>query len=463
VAGMLIAQLGGSVLRATFLPKATAAPVAGDPRTLLFAGAAALAAGLLTGLAPALQATKTDLTTALKAGAREGTYHRSRLRIALLVMQGALSVVLLVGAGLFVKSLGNVKSVRLGYDVTPVLLVNLNMRGVELDSMKKLSLYRDLMDKARALPGVEAVSKQVSVPFWSSWTTNLHVAGIDSVNRLGDFYLNGVSPDYFKALGTRIIRGRGITDEDREGAPGAMVVSEAMAKVLWPGKDPLGQCVRVEADTVPCTYVVGIAESIKNQKLGDDPGLQYYLSAAQQSPIQGGLFIRVHGDAAELGPTVRRGLQPAMPGASYITVTPMSEVLGGQTKSWELGATMFLAFGVLAFVLAAIGLYSVISYDVARRTHELGVRVALGAQVGDLIRLVVSGGLGLAAVGVVIGSVAAFAAGRWVAPLLFNESPRDPVVFALVAGLLMAVAFVASFLPARRAANVDPNRALRSD
>ena len=157
------------------------------------------------------------------------------------------------------------------------------------------------------------------------------------------------------------------------------------------------------------------------------------------------------------------GYQPLMPGASYVTVTPLADVLGSQTQSWELGATMFTVFGVLALALAAIGLYSVIAYNVAQRTHELGVRSALGAQLGDLVRLVLTDGLRLALVGVVLGSIIAFIVGRWAQPLLFEQSARDPAVFAGVAVLLLAVAALACFIPARRAGRVDPMRALRSE
>jgi ABC-type antimicrobial peptide transport system permease subunit len=242
-----------------------------------------------------------------------------------------------------------------------------------------------------------------------------------------------------------------------------MVVSAGMAKRLWPSADAIGQCVKVNADTVPCTYVVGIAEDIKAQKLDADDAYYYYLSHAQFSPSSGGLFIRTRGQGVKFVETIRRRLQAEMPGASYVTITPFDEIIGGQTKSWSLGASMFLTFGVLALVLAAIGLFSVISYNVAQRTHELGVRVALGAQMGDLVRLVVSEGMKLGAIGVALGATAAFASAKWIAPLLFRESPRDPVVFSIVAGVLLTVTMVASFIPARRAARVDPNRALRSD
>ena len=242
-----------------------------------------------------------------------------------------------------------------------------------------------------------------------------------------------------------------------------MVVSQAMAQVLWPGRDALGQCVRIGGDTVPCTYVVGVAGNVKSQDLSEDPGYFYYLSTDQFAPDMGGLFVRTEGSAERAREMLRRSLQPLMPGPSYVTVTPLSEVFDNQTRSWRLGATMFTVFGILALTLAAIGLYSVIAYNVAQRTHEMGVRVALGAEVRDLVRLVLREGLLLAAVGVALGAGVALVVSRWVKPLLFDESPRDPVVFGAVAAALITVALVASLLPARRASRVDPMRALRTE
>jgi putative ABC transport system permease protein len=462
-AGILIAHWGGAALRAGLLEASEAAAGFRDPRTVLFAAGAALLVGLLTGLAPVLQATRADLTGDLKAGTREGTYTRSRARTALLILQGALSVLLLVGAGLFVKSLTKVEATDLGYDVDPVLVVNLNMRGVELDSAGDVVLRDRLLEAAKSIPGVEYASRQVAVPFWSTWSMGLYVEGIDTVSRLGEFDLNAVTPEYFQTLGTRILRGRGITSDDRHGAPLSIVVSEAMGKVLWPGKDPIGQCIRVVSDTLPCTYVVGIAENIRQQELGADSSFYYYLSLPQFRPRQGGLFVRTRGEAQRLREVVRTRLQREMPGVSYVSVTPFSDIIGSQKRSWKLGATMFVAFGGLALLLAAIGLYSVIAYNVAQRTHELGVRRALGAQAKHAVRLVVVDGLRLAAIGVAIGILIAFWAGRFVKPLLFEVSPRDPAVFALVAGLLVLVAVAASWIPALRASRVDPNVALRTE
>ncbi|MBX6365780.1 MAG: ABC transporter permease [Gemmatimonadetes bacterium] len=463
-AGMLVAHGGGSLLRAVILPKGAESTVLGDPRTLLFAAVAALACGVLTGLAPVWQARRVDLVSDLKAGVREGGYRRSRTRTGLLVLQGALCVVLLVGAGLFVRSLRNVQTLRLGYDADRVLVVELNMRGVDLDSAHAVMLRRALLEKAQSLPGVEHAALNTSIPFWSVWSIPLHVAGIDSVSQLGEFDLNAVTPDYFATMGTRILRGRGIDARDVAGAPGAMVVSEAMARRLWPGQqDPIGQCVKLAADTVPCTYVVGVAENIKNNSLSDDPELYYYLSAEQFNPDRTGLLVRTRGEAAPQAERIRRLLQPVMPAPAYVTVTPFAEVVGEEMRSWRLGATMFVAFGALALALAAVGLFAVVAYDVTQRRHELGVRVALGARVGDVVGLVVRQGLRIGVVGIAIGCVIALAGARWVQPLLFNVSARDPLVFAGVAALLAAVAVVASWLPALRAARVDPTEALRTE
>jgi predicted permease len=337
------------------------------------------------------------------------------------------------------------------------------MRGVKLDSAQNIALRRRLLDATSSIPGVVSATRQLTMPFWSEWDMSLYVAGIDSVDKLGSFDLNAVSPAYFKTMGTRLLAGRSLTEADKDGAPRAMVVSEGMAKTLWPGRPAIGQCVKVGADTVPCTYVVGIAENIKERQLDNDPGLYYYMSIEQYHPDMGGLFVRTSGPAVDYQETVRRTLQRVMPGASYLVVTPLTQVLGGETRSWRLGATMFVVFGTLALVLAAIGLYSVITYNVAQRTHELGVRAALGARMGDLARLVVREAMQLTVAGVALGLGLALFVARWVEPLLFHESPRDPWVFGIVAAVLLAVAAVASFMPAQRAARADPMQALRSD
>jgi predicted permease len=462
LAGLTIAQFGGAVVRRAIFDVDTPTSTFSDSRLLICVALLAALAGLLTGLVPALQAGRADVAGSLKSGAREGTVHRSRLRVALLVAQAALSVVLLVGAGLFVRSLRNVQNVRLGYDTEQVLWVNLEERGVKMDSVQQIALREQLLQRAQTLSSVEDASRGLTVPFWSTWEFSLFVAGIDSVNKLGDFTLQAGSPSLFKTLGTRLIRGRGITAEDRNNAPKVMVVSEGMAKRLWPNEDAIGKCVRVNADTNPCTTVVGISEDVRRGSLSE-PEFHYYMPIDQFARSQGGLFIRTRGRAATQVEPIRRSLQQSMPGVSYVTVTPMETILGRQTRSWRLGALMFTVFGGLALVLAAIGLYSVIAYNVTQRIHEMGVRVALGAQGRDVIRLIVREGLTIVIPGVALGAVAALAAGRWIAPLLFNVSPKDPPVVVSVIVTLLLVAIAASWIPALRAARVDPNEALRSD
>ena len=423
----------------------------------------ALVAGALTALAPVLQSRRTDVAESLKAGVREGGHRRSRTRTVLLLLQGTLSVILLVGAGLFVRSLRKVEAIPLGYDVDPVLYIYPNERGVKLSDQEQIALRQRLVEAARAIPGVERASLGLTVPFWDTWEEDLHVAGIDTVSRLGSFTLQAGSPEYTTTVGTRILQGRGIEAEDRKDAPGVMVVSASMGNKLWPGREALGQCIRMGSDTAPCTTVVGVAEDARQNSITDDAGLHYYLPITQFHPEAAVVFARVRGNASAMTESVRRQLQPLMPGDGYVTVTPMRDIVDPNLRSWRLGATMFLAFGGLALALAAIGLYSVIAYDVTQRTHELGVRIALGARINDVVRLVVRDGFRFALVGVAIGSLVALWAAHWIEPLLYAESPRDPVVFGLVCFVLLLVAVLASAVPALRAARVNPTTALKTE
>jgi predicted permease len=382
-------------------------------------------------------------------------------------VQSALSVVLLVGAGLFVRSLSNVRDVRLGFDADSVLVVTQEMRDVRLDSAGTVALRLRLLDAAKHMPGVSHAALREAIPFggMSSWP--IAVPGVDSARNLGEFDFNSVSPEYFATMGTRILRGRGFQETDREGAQLVAVVGASMAAALWPRQNALGQCLRVgmNPDTMPCRSVVGVAEDIHSRKVGPESKLfYYYLPAAQWRPDVGdGLFVRVHGDAGALVEPLRKQLQREMPGTAFVTVQPLADFTDATMRSWIVGAKVFMALGLLALLLAAIGLYSVIAYNVTQRTHELGVRLALGAGRAGVVRMVVAESLRVALIGVVIGSLVALAGGRWIAPLLFNQSPQDPTVFAVVTVVLLSVAVAASSIPAFRAASVDPKTALQSD
>ncbi len=463
IAGLTIGRWGGPALRAKFLTSSVDTSVVTDVRTLMFVGLAVVLAGVATGLAPAWQAGRLDVTRFLRLGAREGMLQRSSLRGSLLVIQAALSVLLLVAAGLFVRSLDNVRHLHMGYDIEPVLLVRLNMRGVRLDSARSEDLWRRLTRAVRTVPGVERAAIARDIPLLEIAMANVkRPPEMDSLRfaKLGIFQ-NIVMPGYFATVGTRIIRGRAFDSTDAAGAMPAVVVSRRFAETFWPGRDAVGQCVmRGRGD---CAYVVGVAEDIRNSWTNEDQGLQVYTPATQDPIRQRVLYVRMHGPAELYAERLRAVLQREMRGASYVTATPYSDIVGDAMKSWQLGATVFVAFGVLALLLASIGLYSAISYNVTQRTHEMGVRRALGAQGADVITLVMRQGVLFGGIGVGLGGALAYAAASRIEPMLFKVSARDPYVFAFVTIAMLAVAVAASFFPARRAASVDPNVALRSE
>ncbi|MEO6446150.1 MAG: ABC transporter permease [Gemmatimonadaceae bacterium] len=460
---MAIATGGTVILRALFLPEDTVLSVLTDTRTLLFAGVLALGAGLLTGLVPALQAGRGDLASALKSGSREGVYQRSRLRSVLLVAQGALSVVLLVGAGLFVGSLQQVRSMRLGYDVDPLVLVSRNMRGVTMSDTSSALLGARLEAEVKAIPGVESASRVLTVPMYNTWSAGIFVEGSSTASKGGPFTLQAGPPDFFRTSGTRIVRGRGFTTDDAAHAPPVAVVSGQMAATLWPGQEALGRCMRVEADSLPCVTVVGIAEEMHQHDLTSPPGPSFYLPIEQFSPEDADLLVRVTGNSTAMAEVLRRQLQPLMPGDAYLNAVSFRQIIEPRRKSWQAGATMFLVFGSLALLLSAIGLYSVISYAVTQRTSELGVRIALGARRAHVLRLIVGEGMRHAIVGVSIGAAVALVAAGKLQPLLFRQPARDPVILGSVIVILLLVACLASVIPAWRAARLDPSRALRAE
>ena len=466
--GLPLAQWGGGLLRRFLLPANEAGIVATDGRTLGFTAILCLGLALLTGLAPALQSLRADVAGSLKAGMRDSGYRRSRVRTALLLLQGALSVVLLVGAGLFLRSLSNIRGLRLGYDVEPIVYVDGNLRSIRLSDDEKNALADRLVESALTVPGVAEATLTVSVPFYSSEGRGAPtVEGRDSLAKLGRFETEAGSPRYFETTGTRIVRGRGFRSTDGAGDPPIVVINQAMADALWPNEDPIGRQMRIGSDAHPFLTVVGIAENVRSRRLASDGEFHYYLPAAQYRTHLGAsrlsLLVRVKGNGADFVGAVRRQLQQEMPGDAYVSALPMQYLISPQQRAWQFGATMFTAFAGLALVLAAIGLYSVITCAVAQRTRELGVRIALGANAGRVVRLILGEGILFAAAGIAIGGAIALTAARWLQPLLFSVSARDPLVFASVAALLALVSVVACIRPTLRAIRVDPVMALRSD
>lgn len=461
VAGVLVAHWGGALLRTVLLPDLDWSSGIFDQRVLLFAGVIALGAGLVTGLAPIRQLASTDVASALRSGGRGSSLRSSRLRKTLLVVQGAVSVVLLVGAGLFVRSFRNVRALDLGFEPQHVLTVGVTARGTPLDSVQKEQLARAMVERVTTLPNVEHATRGLTVPFSSEWTQPIVVPGIDS-SRLRDlFYIVPVSADYLATMGTRLLSGRAIADGDRAGTEPVVVLSENAAHRIWAGANPIGRCIKLEPDA-PCMTVVGTAQDIR-ASFDDDPSPQVYVPIGQHPQPSMRLFVRTRGDAARSTESVRRALQELMPGAAYVNATPLEEFVASEFRSWRLGATMFTIFGLLALLVAAIGLYSVVAYDVSQRTQEIGVRVALGATAGTVIRLVLADGVRVVAFGLVLGGIVALAIANRVTPLLYHVTGKDPLTYAFVVLVLLAVALLASLAPALRASRVDPNIALRAE
>jgi ABC-type antimicrobial peptide transport system permease subunit len=254
-----------------------------------------------------------------------------------------------------------------------------------------------------------------------------------------------------------------VHDADDAGAQFVAVVSESMARVLWPGQDPLGQCFRVRRANDPCRVVVGVAEDVTRSSLTDETPYQYYLPWKQYTGAGSGIFLRVDGDPAERAPAIQRALQANVPARALVLVDPLQDRIDIQLRSWRLGATMFTVFGFVALALTAFGLFSVISYGVAQRRHEFGVRLTLGASPSEVHGLILRQGAGDAAIGIAAGIALTFASTARLRPLLFHVSPRDPAVYVLVTVALLLVAVAACALPARRAARTEIASIFRAD
>jgi predicted permease len=476
IAALLVALWGGAVIRAFLLPDLPHSINLLDPRLLLFTAALATLAGLLAGSAPAWALSGADVAATLASGGRDVTTTRSRLRSSLLTVQVALTLTLLVGAGLFVHSLRNVEALDYGLDRQHLLIADVGVRSPGGGSFElgggedpRSVLYLHLLQHIRANPVVASAAASVGTPFASSYTiTPLRVSGRDSLPAVpsGGPSLNAVSADYFTTAGIPIVRGRGFTEADEaRGSPRVTVVGQTFARLAWPDRNPIGQCLFIGGNDSTCLQVIGVAADTRTHGIRQDLALAYYLPYGQHlvSPPIDGLLIRTRGPAAGAAGEVQRTLQRAEADLPYVRVESLADRLVPLWRSWRLGAVMFTAFGLLALSIAALGLYAVTAYGVTQRTQEIGVRMALGARRRDVVRLVMWQALRAAAVGAGMGLLAALLLSRVIRALLFRVQPADPATLVASVGLLLVVASVAAFVPARRAARVDPMEALRCE
>ena len=470
IGALLLAYWGGGTIRALLFGDVPWTSSVIDQRVLIFAGSVVVAATLLAGLLPALETTRAEVTTSLKAGAREGGGRRGRARAALIVVQVALSTILLAGAGLFLRSLSNVSALPLGVDTEQVLAATSDLQATgRAPADIDLVMHRAL-DRVRALPGIAHAAIGTTIPFGPSLQLSVRIPGHEVDPNLLAPFLNVVTRDYFASLGAHVLAGRDLTDaDDAPGAELVALVSATMARLYWNGASPLGSCLTIGDGTAPCARVVGVVEDIRRQSMLEEPTPFVYFPLAQARRIapdfnlEQFLVVRPSADARAMIEPVRRAIQSAAPGLPYVSVqriADMPDVLS-QLRQWRLGTTLFGAFGALALVLASVGLFGLISYNVASRTHEIGIRVALGGGPSSVAGLVVRQALAIAAIGVAVGLVAAVAGSRLIASLLYGVSPRDPMVLGAVSVILIVVSVLASIVPVRQALAVDPLVALR--
>ena len=463
-AAMLTAHFFGSALQAWLLPDVAASGGFLSRRIVGIVVFAIILVGVLIGIAPALQARRIELVEVLKSGGRSSSAPRSRLRTALLVLQAALSVMLLVGAGLFVRSLQNAAALRLGMDTNRLLLAEVNFPPGSLPRAQQDDFWSRGLERVRRVPGVADATLTEGTPFRFSRAGNFAAPGVDSIPSMstGGPYVNGVSPQYFATLGARIVRGRPFAPTDGAGSASVIVINETMVKYLFPDRDPIGVCARIDADSVPCATIVGVVEDVARFGITQEPTMQYYVPLDQRRRCCSlAMIVRTSGEPDDVVAPVRRELQALSAEAPFPVVRPYGDLVDPYLRAWKLGAVMFSLFGVLAFGVSMIGLYGLLAYSVAQRRFEFGVRVALGARSGHIARIVISQGVLAMLVGLLIGLGIAALAGRWTAPLLFRVGPHDTGVYVAVAAAVIVMTLLASVAPSRRAAAVDPMEALR--
>jgi len=466
VATLLVFGLMITILRRLVLPDAAAGIGALDLRTAGIIAALAAAAGLLSGAVPALWASRSDLTASIRAGARESLPGRSRWTAALASGQIALTFVLLMGAGEFARSLFKVLHLDLGMDADRVLVATVERTTAEYSRTRLDEIFRRAQERVRHLPGVSSASLAATIPFESSMADLLSVPGIDRLPRLstGGPYINAVSEEFFATTGTPVLRGRPFTAQDRAGAAPVAMVNQTMARLLWPGGDALSQCLKVGGKEAPCSTVVGVVKDARRSDLQEEPTMQFYIPIEQARKLTSrALFVRAAGDPAYLLGSVRREFQAVEPNLPFVEVRTLADLLAPQIHPWRMGAAVLTLFGLLALLLAIAGLYGVIAHSLARRTYELGVRVALGAQWRDLRWLALRQGLGIGLAGAAIGVLLTLSTARFVQPLLFHVSASDPGLLAATAAIVLLVSLLASYAPSRQVRRLDPTVALRME
>jgi len=470
IAGLLLAMGGLSLVRAMgpdSIPRLKEAAI--DFQSI---GLAAMLSGLtslLFGLAPAWQASSPDLQRALKDSGRTtaGAPVHRRIHSALIVAQVSLALALLAGAGLLIKSFWKLQAVSPGFDSDHILTAAVALSFVDYpngDTPRRAAYFRQALERLQRLPGVESVGAISQLMFGGrTWQVSFRILGRaeDRQGTLADHRV--VTPSFFETLRIPLKKGRVFTEWDTLQTPFVCLINESFARTYFPGIDPIGQRLSAD-DYMPVGEIIGVVEDFRHRGLDADPAPTFYVSYRQHSTfVYMNFVIRSSGDPGSLASAVRRELQAIDPGQVVFNVRPLENFLSDSTAQRRFNTLLLALFAALALSLAVAGIYGVMAYAVAQRTHEIGVRIALGAQPSDTLKFIIKQGMAPALTGIAIGLVASAGLTRLMSNLLFEVSATDPSTFALIASLLALVALLACWIPARRATKVDPMIALRDD
>ena len=442
-----------------------------NTRAFGFVLAAATLAAVLSALAPMVLMRRTALEHLLRHATTRLAPGGGRLRSTLVAAEMALAIVLLVGAGLLVRSFINLRQAPLGFEPGPVLTVTVSPTGERYADIARVrAFYRELLERVRALPGVISAAAITRRPLWSTvgydWVFTIEGQSEHDAARNPLINMMSITADYFSSMGIEVKRGRVLTDADAEGQPGVAVIGESFAARVWPGMDPIGKRLKIPLAGTPYhdtwLTVVGVVEDARYREI-QAARLDFYMSYLQADHPLNSLMIRTHGNPAALSAAVFEAVHGIDSNVPVTDSTAMSRIISETLGGPRFAARLFVAFAVVALVLAALGVYGLLAYAVTSRTREIGVRIALGAGPGAVRRLVFGHGLGLTAVGLTAGLIAAAIGARVVGALLYEVQVRDPLTFIVAPLVLACAAALACLLPALRATRVDPVQALRGE
>jgi predicted permease len=465
VAGLALASWGRSILWALRPPSLPdVLDLSFDPQILAFALGVSLLTGLLFGLVPALQTSRVDLVSNLKEAAAATTGRRSRALSGLVVAQVALSAVLLIGTGLFTRSLQTALSIDPGFAASELLSLSFDLSAAGYDTPRALDFLRRATETAAALPGARSAAVGINPPLTIGRGGRVYDPGRQSgtPDEALAVRTDGVSPGYFQTAGIPLVRGRGFADTDREDGPFIVVINQSLADRVFPGVDPVGRRLGFVGAEELAT-VVGVVRDAKYGTLGEEPQPFVYFALPQAFGGETTLYVRADGDPAALLDDTRQAIQALDSNLPLVQVRTVSDVIDQSLWAPRAGASLLGFFGLLGLILAAVGVYGVMSYSVDQRRREIGIRMALGEPRRGIVGRVLRRGLGLLIAGLLLGLAAALASARWIAGFLYGVSAHDPVAFATAALVLAAAALLAMVVPARRATTVEPVTVMRSE